>query len=305
MRSWILALSVLAPGCSLSMPLVSAEHVVDGKHAEVGSSDPDEAQRLARLADEIAPFLHAQIVDVRDEKLRVRVLEELPGEHFKGVTFQRESPRWVALARDPSSIDHTLGHEAVHFWLGATWDALPPIVEEGLCDMLSEAALGRPNAARRARKLVLLHTWNEGGFRLPLRYQLDLEGPIELLDQLTVLVTWNGRPSETPRVAEAIDGEAMLPSNAEESALRQWQAAIGEVLARRIGVDVLRELCERASTQGLERVPAVWILGAAGLHEGDTEAWKRAIGALDGEHVRRRIGASRRRAVREEDEVPL
>lgn len=292
MRTWILAFCALSPACSISMPLASAEFVADGRDAEVGARDPDQARRLARLANAMAPLLRAELVDVRDEKMRVRVLDTMPRATFGGITFHREHPRWVALARDAEHLEHTLGHEAVHFWLGDTWNTLPPIVEEGLCDMLAESMVGRPIVAERARKLVLLHTWNEGALRMPLSDVLASSGPRELRDQITITVSWSELARELPTVEEALAGEAILPDDEDEAALRHWQASVGEVLARRIGVDALRDLCERARRQRLERVPAHWILAAAGLRADDKEGWRRAFAVLDGEDVRRCIGAA-------------
>lgn len=305
MRTWILGFCALTAACSVSMPLVRAEFVADGRDAEVGSRDPDEARRLARIANEIAPLLRAELVDVRAEKMRVRVLDAMPHALYAGITFDREDPRWVALARDGANLEHTLGHEAVHFWLGDTWNTLPPIVEEGLCEMLADTLLDRSDLEGRARKLVLLHTWNEGGLRLPLRYHLAYQGPRELRDLVTIDVSWSDLARELPTVEEALAGEAILPRDGDEAALRHWQVSIGEVIARRIGVDALRDLCERARRQRLERVPATWLLAAAGLDTDDKATWRRAFAVLDGEDVRQRIGAALNQSSRPRGTVKL
>lgn len=296
MRTWILGLGALLPACTISMLLAPAEFVVDGRDAEVGSSDLAEAQRLARFANALAPLLRSELVDVRAEKMRVRVLDSMPNDFVAGITFHREEPRWVALAPERMRNEHTLAHEAVHFWLGEGWDALPPIVEEGLCDMLADALLGRSNVASRARKLVVLHTWNEGGFRLPLRYWIEGSGPRDLLDSITITVSSSDLLLEIPSVDDALAGEAIVPWDAAEASLRHWQVSLGELLARRIGVRALRDLCERARVQRLERVPPQWILAAAGVSPGDKNAWRRAFAVLDGDDVRRHIGAALRQS---------
>lgn len=260
--------------------------VVHGAHGSVGASDAATARAYLALLDRYAPLVRAAIVDARVRPVRLHVDEEIEiagaTPYLGGVTVHTAHAAWIVLSTRVAAPENVLAHELVHHSLGASWNTLPPVLEEGLCEVIAEDVSRASDASERGARLVALHTWAGGGFELPesVRARLDDGSPASV--RASMRVSWTSMPADLPKPSSLLASDALLPRDDEALNQRGFADAVAYVLVRRIGIDALHALCVRAGREGRSRVPASWILASAGLDDGDADGWRDAARALEG-----------------------
>lgn len=201
-----------------------------------------DAERVGRLLDRLVPAVRAEL-GAQAALVTVLVAREGMPDRADGRTLRNG-----VILLDPAATDAEalLAHELAHRFLETSeaWDRLPPIVEEGLADVVAGEVVPGMAFSIELHHLGLL----------PERGSLD-----------------SGRRAIRTILLEDMYGE----DDAHALRLR----AIGFVLARRLGVGGLRALCEEARRREHEKVPADWLLEACGVGEREeVGVWARILG---------------------------
>ncbi len=209
-----------------------------------------EAERMV-AAVEAARQVLAPLPGFVDRPLSVHLLAGPLPEEMSGTAFKpdRGDP-WIEVGDDGgASVEPTTAHELVHVYFEEFSSFLPPLLEEGLCELLSSRVFERRDAFQ-ARVGTAAVSYLDS-------ITLNLHGA-EAKTLLRYLV------QEVPPIETALE---LGPDEFNESEMRAKAAyyGLGWMLATCIGFEGLAALVERARGEGLERVPSSWILAAAGL----------------------------------------
>lgn len=264
-RRIALAAALLAlAACAASPPPPVLARVEGG---EVRAETPEVAERFARLLSDVRPKIAERVPGLSRGEVEVWVGDlrselELPS-WVSGATLslpRRDHPR-RAYVFDQEDGAGTLAHELVHALLDETWDALPQVVEEGLCGAVADAVTHSTVEARRVHSLRSLRA----GLVLTLSFAAPRRGELTVQARLPILLP-GGKPRERT-LAElfALDSQALYRGSPEDAELAY---AVGflvvDELFRRQGVGGLRDLCVRARGEGRKTIPAAWVLAACG-----------------------------------------
>ncbi len=243
------------------------------------------AADLPRLVD----ALRVELVDTRDDPIEVWVQDEVT--LYRGSAMSsdiggfahRELDRIHIATSNRAERTLYLAHELVHLLLGEGWQTLPLAVEEGLCDHLALRVTGYDGARLIARHLTgAALAVDELRFTvrmIPKRHARQRAGAswgqVSLSDGPRPLDDWLGRSESVTDAAFDADASVRM-------------RGVGYVLARRIlargGISALHDLCRRADVEGHERVPAEWLLKAAGFDGSSalTDVWRGWTGTAAG-----------------------
>jgi hypothetical protein len=168
--------------------------------------------------------------------------------------------------------DFVLVHELVHALLGSSWDPLPAVMKEGLCDALSCRLV--PEIAPNVRAIRLFDAATAyPNARLELVFFEPLEHRREVVD-----IALAGRRGPPPSEALTLAGQGihLHDESTDQSALYGYGFVVTERIISRIGLGGLNRLCRRAGDMGLEIVPLGWLLDAADLSL-DPAGWHQAV----------------------------
>jgi hypothetical protein len=250
------------------------EHSV-AREGVVRAATKAEADRVARALDDLRPQVLALVPDARRLELEVwvqdvPVLYEFQADAYSDADgFFAEGPGRIHLREGSDHIERTLAHELVHASLGDSWRSLPGTLEEGLCDYIS-MQLCPNSAARLSAGRLSSAAFATGGLVL----EIDLaeestDRPGEHDVCWSARLRLEGDPRVTVDPLRVFDLEAGLSSSDLSSSQKKAFYGIAflvvERIARRVGIEGLHEMCERANAEGLDQIPAERLLEAAGL----------------------------------------
>ncbi len=252
-------------------------HHVENGAGIVYAQDPATAARFAALVTRAVEPVHAALPGLPVRFVDLRVVESLADVSAHGLVF----PEHIELDQElpPDGELFILAHELAHYFCDPTWKRLPHVLEEGLCDWVAMRVDPEHGVQRRAEHLILVATASTGGLRLEVpvagtrrqrtfRFRTDLStdslpDPVALLD---------------------LDGDAIEALQASPASVAIY--AIGWLFVETIGPAALRRLCERAADEGLDQVPAHWVLDAADFGTRPRAQWWPAVEHLLGPEER-------------------
>ena len=248
----------------------------------VRAATTQDAERVARELDRLAPRVRALLPDARQRPLSVWV-QDVPTLYWLPRTVMAEADGFYApgmhrihLRQQAEDQERTLAHELVHATLGPSWEALPGTLEEGLCDVVAAELCPESAARLRAGRLssaclafgsiVLDLDCSLPGDYVSVRFfaHLRVDGaPAASVDPLEVFQASAGLSSAklSPHVKKALYGLAGM---------------VVQRIVDRHGIEGLHALCLRARAAEEPRIPTDWVLEAAGLDR-DPEHWRRAL----------------------------
>ena len=262
-------------GCEAQPPRAA----VSTPYGEVRADRPDDAQELAESLQRLRPMVLALLPDAVARPTEVWLDPSLhesadgaPG--IAALTSLGQGRIRIGTGAAGIGRDFLLAHELVHAHMGPSWDPLPAIMKEGLCDALACRLV--PQDAARARAL----RWFAARFAF---------GRQELLFTCA-LPAFGGRTStrlaisspSTPRRGpiEALElpgrGVALHDGQADEDVLYGYGLLLVERAIDRIGLQGLNALCVRAEHEGRSVLPTEWVLWAAELDD-EPSTWQRAL----------------------------
>ncbi|GJM20944.1 MAG: hypothetical protein DHS20C15_08590 [Planctomycetota bacterium] len=238
----------------------------------------DAARALADLLEELGPAVRASLPDSLDRPTEVWLedfgrygaLASRPG--VVGLTSLTAGHIRIRADRLGLDADFVLVHELVHALLGPSWEPLPAVITEGLCDAV--AARLAPEAAERVRAVRLLDTaFGAPRMALELRY---FEPTTHARASLPLPL--GGAPALDPSVALELPGRGLHlgQDRPDATTLYGYGLFIVERIFEREGVEALHALCLRAVSEGHSQVPAAWLLDAADL-DPDPTRWRHAL----------------------------
>lgn len=168
--------------------------------------------------------------------------------------------------------DFVLVHELVHALLGSSWDPLPAVMKEGLCDALSCRLVPESASTVRAIRLFDAATTSPDS-RLELAFYEPLLHEREVID-----ITLAARRGTAPHQALTLPGRGihLRDEQQDQGALYGIGLVVTERALSHVGLAGLHALCLRAGGMGLETVPLGWLLDAAELSR-DPADWHREV----------------------------
>jgi len=246
----------------------------------VRADSETEARDLADLLLELRPRVAALLPDASDRTTEIWLDAALRG---SGLTEQSGVAALTNLgagriqisgASAGIGVDFLLAHELVHALMGRSWDPLPAVMKEGLCDAIACQLV--PTEAPRARALrYFAARFAFGDQELSVAFT---EPSFGRRFGARVLVTGAGIQRRSPLTALGVRGHGVhLADDLEdEDVLYGYGLLLVERTVARIGFDGLHALCLQAAAEGREVVPNDWLLWAADLDESDA-SWRRAL----------------------------
>ena len=260
-------------GCLAPPPPIS----VETPYGDVRAATPERAEEIAELLRELSPKVQEMLpgslsrpIDVWvQQRLQVYRFTERP-ESVRGFTLLSDDfhARRIHLQEGGQSPWY-LAHELVHALIGPSWKPLPGILEEGIGDVLAEHLNPYYASHIRAHRLLNASAATEG-FLIRIAYSRP--------DLMRRSSEWQ-RIESTTRVqtSAAISPELArdLLSTSRTELHRRWPEIpetfygfawlVVDRIDERHGLAGLHALCERATAEGLDIVPAEWLLAAAEL----------------------------------------
>jgi hypothetical protein len=269
-----LAAAILAlglAGCQVTPPAATALHPLGVVRAE----DQVSAERYGEMVTALQPKIAALLPDVPDRSTEVWIQKKLGTRrgqnvplNVKGFTLISDDHTRgrIHLREDVDHPEWFLAHELVHALLGESWNTLPAVLEEGLCDVV--AAELRPSVAPRIRalraieaslylgrlKLVISHSgigYRAGNGPLEIWFHYDEPRDQLPLEQALAPATYAFREHHGD-MDDALYGLGFL---------------IVDQMRERIGYAGLHSLCQRAAANGQASITPSEQLAAAGLSE--------------------------------------
>lgn len=247
--SRLVAVLVLLP-LSLGACLTPPPAVVSIPAGEVRASNPELAQEVAEYTVATQAELERRLPGLREADFDVWVQDRIrsglpawvrPG-HATGLAIRRSDSPTCRVHVLTNEYRKTLPHELTHALLGADWDLLPALVEEGVCELMNVAL--SPEDQLALGLLVCAETGTE-----------------------LLAATPGGADSLSLGPLLARSSSRDLSSGTLEEALYAYGMAyfLVDRIERRRGLPHLLELCLRAREESLDIVPSAWILEAADL----------------------------------------
>ncbi len=271
----------LAAACQVAPPPVH----VDGPAGRVRADHRHEALALEARLRHLDGAVEALLPDAESRVAEVW-LQESPrlyrigdASYAEADGFWSEGHARIHLRRAAGSLPRTLAHELVHASLGETWSTLPGTLEEGLCDVVSARLCPEESLPMRTGRLsaAALAT---GGLDLEVELYLGEGEDGRRLGALTRMRLSSPEPLALAP-GDVFEVEAGLSTTRlgvdEKKALYGLSYLLAHRIVERRGFRGLHALCLRARREGLPRVPAPWLLEAAGLPSAGREAWRQAL----------------------------
>lgn len=287
------ALSRLA----LALPLLCAclapppDVAIHGALGVVRADSQEEALALEAHLASLGTALTAHVPGAcLPEELEVWVQDE-PRLYHTGLGSNAEAEGLYApfherilLSRHAADLERVLAHELTHAALDGTWSPLSGTLEEGLCDVVATALVPEQAARLRAGRLSSA-ALACGGLRLrvDVRDGRAREG-VRLGWSATLRLTSQDQTPTDP--LDTFRVRAGLSSSRLQASVKRGYYGLAFLVAERIGLRELHDLCTQARAEGLRHLPHSWLLEAAALDE-DPETWRvAAADALGGEELR-------------------
>ena len=246
----VLAASALAlgtPSC-----LIAPAASVETPHGIVRAPNRELAREAALHVREVRATLERHLPDLRDVRTDVWVQRRAwagPWVWFQvgslhAFTMETAGTEHPRIHVPIESYRSSIVHEMVHALLGPSWDTLPAVLEEGLCDYLAVELMN--DTERRLSRLIAAHYANE-------------------LVERGVLSPEEVAPSAMLAPRQSLE----LHARGKEYA--SYAYGLGYALATRIverrGLAGLHRLCVSAAEAGRAQVPARQVLAAAEVSE--------------------------------------
>ena len=289
----LLGAGALGAGACVQPPRVA----LPTPHGTVRAGDTPSAERLAAMLIDLQPRVRALLPGTRDRSTEVwlgaSVLPEEMQEH-QGVVALTELPSGRILIGGEGhglGSDFLLAHELVHALMDESWDPLPAIMKEGLCDAIACRLV--PEQGPRVRAMRMFGARFAFG-----EQQLDLavtEPSFGGRLGLGIRVAAPDFERRDPLAALAIAGHGihLHAELQDEDVLYGYGLLLVERTIERAGLDGLHALCMRARDERLPLLPSEWVLWAAGMDAGAT-SWRtalaEALGPAEMQELARQIG---------------
>jgi hypothetical protein len=263
-----LASSLLAASCT-SLPFEPDSPVArDLDWGIAGGESAEEVELLIGVVETVLP-VYRSLPGFVDSPLRIHIAEDVGFEFRDGLTVRMFLlGQWIIIRRESEDVPSVIAHEMAHYYFQDYQELFPPVLEEGICDILA-SLIYEDRTDKRTQIIVAMVSYID---------ELDIEvnGPASKKRIAQLML-------DAPSIEEFLEyrWDELLdasPTNA------QRIYGVGRMLAQVIGLEGLDQLAIRCGQEELDRVPIEWILEAAGLVPMSQENLISAFGrALNGE----------------------
>ena len=240
-------------------------HVRQAPWGMATGSVPEDAERLARIVDRALPLLE-RYPGFEARPLRIHMVEEL-GRRWAGLTvFTEAGDSYVLIEKSTSHLDSIVAHELVHFYFRESNRRFPQLVQEGICEELSQRVFDN-EGARNVRCVSAALSYLR-------RYTLevDLSEPSAILGFYYL---------DVPDIDTALQLDAREYLAADDRAIDAC-CGLGWMIVANVGYERLYDLAERLGAEGDASVPPDTILAAAELDPDDYASIHRVFARLFG-----------------------
>lgn len=255
-------------------------HAVDTTWGTVRAARRDDAVEIGLVLERVAPRVAASIPNRAAAALDIRLVPDMGRDHWGGATITTTEGRWIELPEDgrDASAQAILAHELVHYWLGGEWQALPPVLEEGLAIHLAHKAVPEAAPRERGELALVLGTLLDGSvtFEGP-GVARGAAGPTLTASKARYTLHARIDVRELPPLRDTFTVAADDLARSAAPGVRAVLDALGYVVVERIGVARLHQLCVQAGLLGHERIPADWIWSAARIDPDEPVSLERAV----------------------------
>jgi len=274
-RRVVFALLMLTAAC-----VQPPRMMIPTPHGNVFADDSQAAQELAEMLIDLQPRVRELLPGDRDRITDVwRGSALLPEDlrNRQGVVALTElSSGRIVIGGGAFGVgdDFLLAHELVHALMDDSWDPLPAVMKEGLCDAIACRAV--PGQAAQVRALRMFSARFAFG-----EQQLDLavtEPSFGARLGVPLRVAASDVSRRDPHDALALGGRGVRLHDElhDEDVLYGYGLLLVERVIERIGIVGLHELCIRARSEGRSLLTLVDVLAAAGLDD-SALAWRAAL----------------------------
>lgn len=262
--------------CHVTPPAVALRTEI----GTVRAGDTKTAERLAVWLEELVPRIRALVPGTNEmspdvwlqSRIRLRPFDDIP-DNVNGITVGTDR---ILLRASDRELRETMCHELVHHSLAPEWETLPTIIEEGLCEAVSERIASRDRTRFRVGRLhSALHAF--GGFQGKLVVSIDTGTLGHVRDSIPFRAHDDQPPGVPIHEAFALQG-GMHDVFAGRLGTRHYAVGywIVERILQRRGFEGLHALAMRAVDEKRGSIPAEWIYDAAALPP-ESSAWARLI----------------------------
>ncbi len=267
---------MLPLACRVTPPAVALRTDI----GTVRANDSATAERLAVWLEELVPRIRALVPGTNElspdvwlqTRIRLRPFESVP-DNVNGITVGNDR---ILLRESDRELRETMCHELVHHSLAPEWETLPTIIEEGLCEAVSERIAARDRTRFRVSRLHgALHAF--GGFRGELLIAIDA-GERGAIRESIPFRARDDQPAGAP-IHDALTLRGGMHDvfagrlGTRHYAVGYW---IVERILQRRGFEGLHDLAVRAVDEDRETIPSDWIYDAAALPP-DSTTWSRLL----------------------------
>lgn len=285
-RPKALAVALLAALGACAAPPPAA--AVDASFGVVRAGTAAEARQVSDVSKELIERVRALVPGLLDRRIEVWVQPEIElvrgepyPEHIAGMTdFERGR---IHVRTDDARLAVHLAHELVHALLGASWRALPGVLEEGLCDLVAALVAGEEGREHHVKRVVEAAALF-GGYDVI----LELDGPRRSLLEprgvrTRLRLSFDRVSGLSASQVLRLDDEGVFDRATSDEGVGLY--GIGYLVAYRIvqsgGFAALHELCRRAAAAGESQIPERWVLEQASIRP-DPSGFRTAIEAALG-----------------------
>jgi hypothetical protein len=226
------------------------------------------------------------VPNTRSTPLEVWIQDELKLYAFNKNSYNDADGFWaedvsrIHLRSGARHLERTLVHELVHASLDESWKLLPGTIEEGLCDWVSTVACPHTSAQLRAGRLSAA-CFGLGALEIEVELRSAFsESGSSVAAHASILLDGGIRPPIAPMevfTLEAGRSNSGIPGPRKKALYGLAYFLVERIATSDGGLEGLHQLCVRANAEGLEEVPAAWILKAADLKGSTDSEWKECL----------------------------
>jgi len=236
-----------------------------GERALVHAATAERAREVALAFDAAFPLVQALPHARRHEDAIVYVIEGSESA-WTGVT---RVDAWIEITTGDERLGprFIVAHELVHHLLEPAWDALPQVIEEGLCESIAVRADPLQGVRQRADMALHLAAAAGGGLLIDVPAAGDPDGPA-----LPTMIGVKLETQQLPDVLSALAFDSRDLTRQEPEPVRTALYGLGFVVVERIGTARLLEICAAARDAGREQLDPAALLERAGFDP--AQGWK-------------------------------
>ncbi len=278
------ALAVMLSACAAPPPPAA---MFEGRLGVVRADTRSRAAEVSALADSLVPRVRALLPGTRECRVEVWVVDDLTSS--AGISY----PQHVAAVSDHAScrvmvrenddrLELHLAHELVHVLLDDSWNPLPGILEEGVCDLSAALLVDDGGQDHHVRRLLEAAAFCGG---LDAMVEIEGDGSLRSFGDRRigahVRLLIDSAPELPLTRALELDDAGVFERATGDDGTQVYGLGylVTACIVARGGFAALHDACVVNEKEGRRMIPSDRLLALSGLAD-DPANLRRAIGAL-------------------------